>query len=618
MLALMDDANNRSRFWDWMESHAWGRKVLDVLSWLRRRYHSHVDRYHVWNNTRYRIHTWLVATLTLLLVLTAVVGAFRIGWRHYRHYAETRWQEEAQAFLARGDYANAALSARKVLSVNRYNVPAARVMAQLADDAHSPLAVEWLRRIAKIEPTTDNKLALASVALKYDPPPYSLTVRILDEFPPAATNSAKYHVVAGSLAMQTHDWADAKAHYEAAARLEPTNKLFQISIATVQLSSTNQTEQTEARLNLEKMRSDENLGLMALRVLAADRLLHGDAAAARTYSRQLAASPRASLADQLLNLEVLRQLESDDFKDRLGIVQQQVETNATAAAQVAGWMQANGLVTESLDWLTGLANSLLDQQPVQMALAQGYLQTSQWTKLLNIAGQGNWRELDYFRLALVYRAWSELSASRAADANWSAALADAAGNREALNQLLQLAQSWQLPEKEEAVLLEMVQEFPKEPQPRRELGRRYFNGGNTLGLHALYAILTAQFPDNPDYKNNLAFTSLLLKTDVPKARQWAADLYAKNPNNPILASTYAFALHLQGRDKQGLAVLEKLPPAELAQPSVALYYGLLLAEVGKTNEARPWLQIARTNSTLLPEEKELLSTALGKVEAPRP
>jgi len=139
-----------------------------------------------------------------------------------------------------------------------------------------------------------------------------------------------------------------------------------------------------------------------------------------------------------------------------------------------------------------------------------------------------------------------------------------------------------------------------------------------LGLHQLYAILNAQFPDKTYYKNNLATTALLLKVDERKARQWAEELYTKTPSDPFVASTYAFALHLQSRDKQGLAVLQQLQPAELAKPSVALYYGVLLAATGKTNQATPWLQIAQTHGHLLPEEKDLLFTALGKSQATRP
>ena len=142
------------------------------------------------------------------------------------------------------------------------------------------------------------------------------------------------------------------------------------------------------------MRSEDGIGPLALRVLVADRLAHKDVAAANIYSGQLLASPRVNLEDRLQNLEILRQLKSDEFRDRLQTLQQQVTTNAPAVEAVAAWMQANGLVAESLDWLTSLPNQLLDQRPVQMALVQGYLQNRQWTVMLNIASQANWGDLE--------------------------------------------------------------------------------------------------------------------------------------------------------------------------------------------------------------------------------
>jgi hypothetical protein len=66
---------------------------------------------------------------------------------------------------------------------------------------------------------------------------------------------------------------------------------------------------------------------------------------------------------------------------------------------------------------------------------------------------------------------------------------------------------------------------------------------------------------------------------------------------------------LQGRTEEGLAILRQLDGRLLQQPDVALYYGVLLAVTGATNEAAPFLQIARSNDRLLPEEKQLLEQA---------
>ena len=65
-------------------------------------------------------------------------------------------------------------------------------------------------------------------------------------------------------------------------------------------------------------------------------------------------------------------------------------------------------------------------------------------------------------------------------------------------------------------------------------------------------------------------------------------------------------------------MLEQLPPDKLKDPTVALYYGILLAANGKHDEALVWLQIAGTSSHLLPEEKQLLVSVLGENNAPRP
>jgi cytochrome c-type biogenesis protein CcmH/NrfG len=612
----MAEVEKLNRFWVWMEGSAWGRKVLAVMDRVRGLYHQHLDRYHNWGQTSYRFYTWLVTIAILLVALALLAGTFKVGRHYYRQYREKRWQAEGEAFLAQGDVRNAALSAQLVLQINPNNVPACRVMAQIADRFHSPQTLEWLRHIAQAEPTTENKLMLAMVGLNYQQPPFPLTVQLLDELAPAATNTVGYQMVAARLALQTSRLAEAEARFETAIALEPTNRTFQLNLAIIRLGSTNAATTAAARATLDQFRTDAELGPPALRSLAANCLVHQDAAGALDFSRQLLANPQATLQDRLQNLGILRQLKSDELNRRLQTVEQEVATNVLAVAEVSGWMQANGMVAESLDWLTGLPIPMLDQRPVQMALAQGYLQTRNWKALRDIASQGNWGNLEYLRFAMNYRALSELGSTGEAASNWNAAMANAASRREAMMQLLQLVESWKLEPQREDLLLHIVQAYPQEKWAQQELELLDFTSGNTLGLHQLYSVLNGHFPTNTDYRNNLAATALLLKIDLPKARELAAETYAGKPGDPIVASTYAYALHLQGRDKQGLAVLQKFAPDELAQPPVALYYGVLLAANGMADQAKPWLQIAQTKGQLLPEEQHLLSDALGKIRNP--
>jgi len=185
-----------------------------------------------------------------------------------------------------------------------------------------------------------------------------------------------------------------------------------------------------------------------------------------------------------------------------------------------------------------------------------------------------------------------------------------------LTALQELADRWQLPREREALLWRIVKGFPDARWAQESLERFYFAAGNTTGLYQLYSKQFPRSPQNAALKNNLAATALLLKTNLTQAGQWATELYAQKTNEPPIVSTYAYALHLQGRDKGGLTALQKLKPSQLEQPSVALYCGVLLRAAGQTNEAARFLALAQTQGSLLAEEKQLLSGTMGGMRPP--
>jgi Flp pilus assembly protein TadD len=223
---------------------------------------------------------------------------------------------------------------------------------------------------------------------------------------------------------------------------------------------------------------------------------------------------------------------------------------------------------------------------------------------------GNWGETDFLRAAFLSQAWSRLGDSFVADSVWQTAVGKAGGRFGALTALLDLSRRWQMNESAvDDLLWRIVQNFPRERWAQQDLERRYFVVGNTAKLKQLFARELAFSPEDISLKNNLAATMLLLNDNLPQAFQLASDAYARRPEDPVVVSTYAYALHLQGRTRDGIAALEKLKPESLAEPSVALYYGVLLAAQHDTNRAASFLAIAQANGQLLPEEKKLLAAA---------
>ena len=115
-------------------------------------------------------------------------------------------------------------------------------------------------------------------------------------------------------------------------------------------------------------------------------------------------------------------------------------------------------------------------------------------------------------------------------------------------------------------------------------------------------------PDDPAVRNNFAQISLLLKAETFRARGIARDLHEAHPHDAAFASTYAFALFQSGDVKGAVKIMSQLTPEQLHDPSVAAYYGLLLAAAGQNDAATEYFALAE-KAKLLPEEEELVSQA---------
>jgi hypothetical protein len=545
----------------------------------------------------------------LVIIIFACLLASYFGVPQYRDLKERRSVAEAQRFFDKGDFSNALICARQTLLLNSNNVAACRIMAKLADTAHSSAALDWGQRLIKLSPAIDDKLLMASFGLRYQPSPFPLTTQILDELSSNAVSVPSYHAVSAQLDLSLHRWAAAEEQFEMACKLDPTNKSDRFNLAAVQLSSTNKITAAEARMQLEQYRNDADLGLLALRSLQTDRLSRNDTPAALTYSTQILANAHANFGDRIVHLTILKQMRSPALAAQLESLQRESTTNALCIAQLSDWMQSNGYGKQEISWLINLPKLIQKQYPVQLTLANCYVSDKDWTALRNLTLNADWGNIDFLRLALLSHSWDELNEPLMANGNWRSAIRMAEGHFNALNTLLQLTERWEMEPERLDLLRLILKEFPDAGWAQHDLEAIYFNTGNTLALYELYSERLTFLTNNTGLQNNFAFTALLLKTNMNSAFMRAAEAYTHITNDASVATTYAYALHLQGRDQDGLAVLQKLNETTLRQPSVALYYGILLTAMGRDNDAKTYLQIAQGNKNLLPEERKLLSKA---------
>ena len=552
---------------------------------------------------------WKKYALVLATVIIAAMVLWGSGRSKYRQIKENRALKAAQASFVKSDYRNAALSAQQVLLLNPTNAAACQLMAELADLTKSPTTLDWWKRVTEAAPSIENKLLFAVAALRYQSPPYPLAGQILEELRPNATNVVRFHVVSAERALLLRQLGEAEAQFAAAARLAPTNRLYQLNQALIGLSYTNATKLAVVRANLKSFLADTNLAATAFRGLIKDSLAHGDPRAARNYSEQLLHTPQATLDDRLLHLSILKNLPDGDFSNQFAALKKTIATNLLGTVQIALWMQANQLSTEAATWLAGLPANMRDQTMVKTARACALESAGDWISLREFCKHGDWEEINFLRLAFLARAWTQLGEPPVATGNWHAAV-DSAGNRYgALIGLLELSGRWKLASERQDLLWLMLQKFPREHWISQALEQQCFAAGDTSGLWRVFRQLSTMFPDNADFQNDYAYTSLLLKKNSIEAESLAAKLDKQFPSNASFASTHAFALHLRGNNTEALKVMQKLKSTELSQPAIALHYGVLLSAVGKKTEAQSYLNLARNDARLLPEEKALLEIA---------
>jgi Flp pilus assembly protein TadD len=147
----------------------------------------------------------------------------------------------------------------------------------------------------------------------------------------------------------------------------------------------------------------------------------------------------------------------------------------------------------------------------------------------------------------------------------------------------------------------------------QELYAHYAKSGDTSGLYRVLLRSTEVAPEDATIENNFAQVSLLLDADAERARKIAAELVRKEPANANYVSTYAFALYTRGDVAEALQAFSRLTEEQLQVPTIAAYYGVVLAAAGEREKARQYLARG-AKAFLLPEERALLTKAEASLQ----
>lgn len=555
-------------------------------------------------NERRFIKLIVGALLGLVLIVIFIYGGL-----HLFHL----WQEQhlirnAAAYLKGGDVKAATLSARRALQMNSANIVAIRVMAQVADRAGDRAALEWWRKAVDLQPhNTEDALALIRSALRFND--LATAEKALQGLDDTAKQTASFHAASGRLAEMKKNPAEAEDHWAKASKIAPDNTSYQFQFALIQLGTNDQAKREAGRTVLERLRTDPKQRAAATRTLIVDKM-GNDAEIHRVHelARDLQSYPEAQFSDRLLYLEILRRLHDPGFSDYLSRLEQDVVSHPADLTSLFAWMSGNETAADAISFAKTLPPESTSNWPVVAELAAAYSKVSDWPGLESFASSTNWASFNFLRHAYLSKALRGQNKKLAAEQEWATAKKDASAQPQSLLILARTTSSWGW----EAETLDLLWVLAKSEDTKLEslqiLYQHYTKSGDTFGLYRTLRRLVEALPNDLKLQNNLAQVSLLLGTDSERARKVAAEINGKQPLNGAFVSTYAFSLYSSGDVRGALHAMDKLSEDQLHEPSVAAYYGIVLAAAGQKEKAREYLRRA-AEIDLLPEEKALVAKA---------
>jgi thioredoxin-like negative regulator of GroEL len=494
-----------------------------------------------------------------------------------------------------------------LLQINPESAEACRIMARLAEKGGSRTALEWRRRVMDLGQATPNDLILlARAAVRFDD--RGTADVAISKMTESAKQLPEYHALLADIAFAQRDGVEMERQLSEAARLEPGNKDYIMRLAALRLGAVDPAVRAKGKETLVEMQNDPILRRDATRYLAEDALRQNNTLAALELARQLDSFPNKTFADRILLLSALDAAKDNGFDPFLEEMKTASADDPERAAALLTWMNMHKRATDAVAWSATLPPGIMSQKLVQIALSDAFVAAKDWAGLQRLVNSGNWGTVDFLRNALHARALREMGNGPDSAVQWNETLKKiAADPRQALT-LAETVEKWGWRAEAIELLWLIAKDQLKGDDALRVLYGYFAKNGDAQNLYRVLLHQSELHPDDRNVQNNLAQLSLLLNLNADRGQKVAREVYEKDPKNPAYASTYAFALHVQGDTKKALKVLESLTPEQLHQPGIAAYYGIMLAATGDNARAGEFLDLGE-KATLLPQEKELMEKA---------
>lgn len=554
---------------------------------------------------------WLLA---LVLIIVALPVGYYVArhhaWPAYKVWREAKLTRMTQDFIAAGDFDNALLTARQALRNNQRNVAHWRLAATAAKAKGSPESIYYQQNVARFEPTLANQLELLRLEIQYGD--YRDAVDTIEGIDPGAKRDPEFHRLAANVYQRVGRPLAAKLHLYSLVSLQPTNQSARLDLAEMELAEDSAGKNEKLRQDIRALAQVPELRLRALTTLLEDALARQLDAEAVALAKELQATPTLSGTDRVMVLAGLSRGDPATAETYRRQLQADLATDPRGTVALVAYYRKAGLQMEARRWFDSLPRETRQDVAVQEAIATTFLEWKDWVRLDQALNGAQWKQREFMREAFL--AYSARQNSRLAEAGnaWRLAVIQGGDNVRNTSELLALVTRWGWQTEQYDLVWKLFALMPRNESISRQLLAWERFQGHTANINRIFARLAEFSGDDRMVKNNLAYSSLLLEANLPKAIEMARENFRADPKDPFFVTTYAFALYRQNKAAEALATLETLRPAALSVPERAMFRALYRVSTGDATGAATLLAGVKSGS-FLPEERRLAARAVKEI-----
>ncbi len=560
-----------------------------------------------------------------MYLVVALVGLMAFGgWYVYpklQAYRRNRILLKAERMMDEKDYRGAYFLLDPLVKAAPERTDVRRLLAEVIEvtgPGHS--LPEW-EYLCRVEPgNAANFVGYATAALRAGQ--LGRLPEILAGLGKAAPGSLDFHRLSAAYALARGDRVALRDAISAMTKIPPKDAgavaglaRLQLSLAVLQLASTDPAEVQAARAVLDNFARGDRLRIRATLALLNDAPHRWpEEKNPRRVYRLLAQQLGLGLSQvagekQYLWAGVKREYEPD-LQDIVHHMQSEPAPLPEDIVALGQWMLERRQGGEALVWLESLDPAQKNNPAVLSVMAGCALTIGYWPKLEQFLLAGAWGPVpaEAVRYAFEARRAREAGSESKAESLWNSAVRMAEPSLPGLRMLYRLAEQWRWTRKMEQALWALVRQFPSEQEAWQKLSAVALTERDTTKVWRVYSAWAQADPTNMRMRLSRAVIGIFVRPGEPGLNAEIEEVARLNPGNPGGLLAQGMLQWRAGRFPEALAQLDKIPIASAAEPRLALARGLVLASLGRTADAEEMFKLVPAD-LLLPEETALIAAA---------